>query len=56
MHAIKDLMASSTNLFDNTVRQVRKTAKDLPRVSVLDVIELATDLETKQCQQRLGMP
>ena len=42
MRPIKDLMASLVGLTDESVRQIRKTAEDPPRVSVLDVIGAVT--------------
>ena len=44
MQAIPDLMAHLAELDDGTVRQVRKTAEDPPRVSVYDVIGTVTGL------------
>ena len=37
MRPVKDLMASLVSLTDDSVRQIRKTAEDPPRVSVVDV-------------------
>ena len=42
MRAISDLMASLSSLTDGTVRQMRMTAEDPPRVSVTDVVSLVT--------------
>ena len=46
MRTISDLMVSLTQLTDGSVRQIRKTAEDPPRVSVLDTISVITGLET----------
>ena len=42
MQAIPDLMAHLAELDDGTVRQIRKTAEDPPRVSVIDVVATVT--------------
>ena len=39
-------MASLSSLTDGSVRQIRKTAEDPPRVSVLDVIGVITGLDS----------
>ena len=44
MQAIPDLMVHLAELDDGTVRQIRKTAEDPPRVSVYDVIGTVTGL------------
>ena len=46
MRAIADLMAGFSQLTDGSARDIRKTAEDPPRVSVLDVISAITGLET----------
>ena len=42
MRAISDLMLPLTSRTDSSVRPVRKTAEDPPRVSVLDVSGVVT--------------
>ena len=47
MRAISDLMASLSQLTaDGVARDIRKTAEDPPRVSVLDVIGAITGLDS----------
>ena len=42
MRQIPDLMLCLQELNDGTVRQIRKTAEDPPRVSVIDTIAVIT--------------
>ena len=46
MRNIPDLMMSLSNLTSESVRHLRKTAKDPPRVSVLDLIATVLGLDT----------
>ena len=46
MRPISDLMVSLLGLTSDSVRQIRKTAEDPPRVSVLDVIAAVTGLDS----------
>ena len=46
MRNIPDLMMSLSSLTSDSVRHIRKTAEDPPRVSVLDVISAVTGLDT----------
>ena len=45
MRQIPDLMLCLQELTDGTVRQIRKTAEDPPRVSVFDVIQVVTKVQ-----------
>ena len=45
MRPVKDLMASLVAITDDSVRRIRKTAEDPPRVSVLDVVCVVAGLE-----------
>ena len=42
MRQIADLMFSLQQLDEGTVRQIRKTAEEPPRVSVYDVLQVVT--------------
>ena len=53
MRAISDLMASLSSLTDGTVRQIRKTCEDPPRVSVIDVIGVVTGHTPTVCSHAL---
>ena len=53
MRAIPDLMASLSALTDGSVRQIRKTAEDPPRISVIDVVSLVTGHTHHQAAQTL---
>ena len=44
MRPIPDLMMALSSLTSDSVRQIRKTAEDPPRVSVLDVIAAVTGM------------
>ena len=46
MRAIPDLMMALSSLTSDSVRHIRKTAEDPPRVSVLDVISAVTGLDS----------
>ena len=49
MQAIPDLMVHLAELDDGTVRQIRKTAEDPPRVSVIDVVATVTGCSATVC-------
>ena len=47
-------MASLAELTDGEVNQMRKTAEDLPRISVYDVLQLVTGCSANNCTTVLG--
>ena len=49
MRQIADLMLCLQELNDGTVRQIRKTAEDPPRVAVYDVLQLVTGCSATNC-------
>ena len=49
MRQIPDLMLCLQELNDGTVRQIRKTAEDPPRVAVYDVLQLVTGCSATNC-------
>ena len=53
MRPISDLMMSLSSLTDGTVRQVRKTCEDPPRLSVIDVIGVITGHTPTVCSHTL---
>jgi hypothetical protein len=53
MRAIADLMAGLQEMNDGTVRQIRKTAEDPPRVSVIDTVALITGHTPTVCSHTL---
>ena len=53
MRQIPDLMLSLQELNDGTVRQIRKTAEDPPRVSVIDTIAVITGHSPTVCSHTL---
>ena len=53
MRAIADLMASLNSITDSSVRHIRKTAEQPPRISVLDVIGIVTGHSPTSCSHTL---
>ena len=53
MRQIPDLMLCLQELNDSTVRQIRKTAEDPPRVSVIDMVALITGHSPTVCSHTL---
>ena len=53
MRPVRDLMASLISLTDGSVRQIRKTAEDPPRISVLGVIGAVTGHSPTVCSHTL---
>ena len=53
MRQIPDLMLCLQQLNDNTVRQIRKTAENPPRVSVIDTVALITGHSPTVCSHTL---
>jgi hypothetical protein len=49
MCAIADVMAGLQEMNDGTVRQIRKTAEDPPRVAVYDVLQAVTGCSSQNC-------
>ena len=49
MRQIPDLMLCLQELSDGTVRRIRKTAEDPPRVAVYDVLQLVTGCSAQNC-------
>ena len=49
MRQIADLMLCLQQLNEGTVRQIRKTAEDPPRVSVYDVLQVVTGCSATNC-------
>ena len=52
MRQIPDLMLCLQELTDGTVRRIRKTAEDPPRVSVYDVLQVVTGCPAYNCNTR----
>ena len=53
MRAIPDLMLCLQELNEGTVRRIRKTAEDPPRVSVIDTISVITGHSPTVCSHTL---
>ena len=53
MRQIPDLMLCLQELTDGTVRRIRKTAEDPPRVSVIDTVALITGHSPTVCSHTL---
>ena len=49
MRQIPDLMLCLQELTEGTVRQIRKTAEDPPRVAVYDVLQVVTGCSAQNC-------
>ena len=52
MRQIPDLMLCLQELTDGTVRRIRKTAEDPPRVSIYDVLQVVTGCPAYNCNTR----
>ena len=49
MRAIPDLMTNLSEVTSGSLRQIRKTAEDPPRVSILDVLSVVTGTSQQNC-------